>query len=78
MKFRIPKRQADMSGEAFLIFCCRALDSSIPALRTVFLLAGVIAAGLRLGGVGDFLFVTGLLLHFSIRFENWWVQRRPH
>ncbi|KFI08759.1 hypothetical protein [Massilia sp. BSC265] len=76
MKFRIPKRQAGMSGEAFLTTCCKTLDSSIPALRTACLIAGVIAAGLRLGSVGDFLFVTGLLLHFSIWFENWWVQRR--
>ena len=76
MKFRIPKRQAGMSGEAFLISCCKTLDSSIPALRTAFLVAGVIAAGLRLGSAGDFLFVTGLLLHFSICFEKWWVQRR--
>ena len=76
MKFRIPKRQAGMSGEAFLITCCKALDSSVPALRTAFLGAGVIAAALGLGSAGDFLFVTGLLLQFSIWFENWWVVRR--
>ncbi|MGI4842044.1 MAG: hypothetical protein ACRYF7_01895 [Janthinobacterium lividum] len=78
MKFRIPKREAGMSGEAFLISCCKTLDSSLPAMRTAFLVAGVIAAGLHLGRVGDFLFVTGLLLHFSIWFENWWGQRRRH
>lgn len=76
MKFRIPKRPAGMSGETFLITCCKTLDSSIPALRTACLIAGLAAVGLRLGSVGDFLFVTGLLLHFSIWFENWWGQRR--
>lgn len=78
MKFRIPKREAGMSGEVFLISCCKTLDSNIPTMRTAFLVAGVIAAGLQLGSVGDFLFVTGLLLQFSIWFENWWGQRRRH
>lgn len=76
MKLRLPKRQAGVSGMALLTTCCKTIDNSIPALRTAFLILGVIAAALRLGSVGDFLFVTGLLLQFSIWFENWWLARR--
>jgi len=76
MKFRIPKRRAHMPEEAHLITLCNALDKSIPVLRTAFLVAGILAAGMGLNRAGDFLFVTGLLLQFSIWFENWWVVRR--
>ena len=76
MKFRIPKRHPGTTDfTAFLIHCCDALDRSLPALRTLFLIAGVIAAALRTGLLADFLFVTGLLLQFSIWFENWWLHK---
>lgn len=78
MKLRLPKRQAGISGAALLVHCCKALDSSIPFLRTAFLIAGVVAAGLRLGHAADFLFVTGLLLQLSMWFENWWLKRQRH
>ncbi|QOY93609.1 hypothetical protein IM543_18975 [Massilia sp. UMI-21] len=48
----------------------------MPFLRTAFLIAGVLAAGLRLGRTADFLFVTGLVLQLSIWFESWWLKRR--
>ena len=76
MKLRLPKRQAGMSGEALLVHCCKTLDSSMPLLRTAFLVAGVLAAGLQLGRAADFLFVTGMVLQLSIWFESWWLKRR--
>jgi hypothetical protein len=62
--------------EAFLVQVCAALDRSVTSLRTVFLVAGLAAAALRMGRAADFLFVTGLLLQLSIWFENWWLARR--
>jgi hypothetical protein len=77
MKLRIPKRQPGMPAvEAFLVQVCAALDRSVTGLRTVFLVAGLAAAALRMGRAADFLFVTGLLLQLSIWFENWWLARR--
>lgn len=77
MKSRLPKRQAGISdGEALLIQYCRTLDSSMPLLRSGFIIAGVLAAGLQLGRSADFLFGTGLVLHLSIWFESWWLKRR--
>lgn len=76
MKSRIPKRHPETTDfTTLLIHCCETLDASLPALRTAFLIAGVIAAGLRTGLLADFLFVTGLLLQFSIWFESWWLHK---
>jgi hypothetical protein len=78
MKSRIPKRQLGTFDFAtFLAHCCETIDSSIPQLRTAFLIAGVFAAGLQTGQLADFLFVTGLLLQFSICFEHWWLHPDP-
>lgn len=74
MKLRIPKRH--WSAEALLVHFCRALDRSVPLLRTMFLVAGLIAAATRPGRSGDFLFGTGLLFQFAIWFEGWWVTQR--
>jgi hypothetical protein len=75
MKLRLPKRQTG-KPEAVLMLCCAALDRSIPVLRTVFIVAGLIVAAVRGGRLADFLFVTGLLFHFSISFEQWWITKR--
>jgi hypothetical protein len=77
MKLRIPKRQPGTHGaEALLVHFCQAVDRSIPGLRTAFLIAGLIAAALRMGTSADFLFVTGLLFQFAIWFESWWTTFR--
>jgi hypothetical protein len=79
MKLRIPKRQPGAPGaEAFLVHFCEAFDRSIPALRTGFLIAGLLAAAMQTGKLADFVFVTGLLLQFAIWFENWWTALRSH
>jgi hypothetical protein len=49
-----------------------ALDKSIPALRTLFLIVGIVAAATRFDRAADYIFAAGLLLHFAIWFENWW------
>jgi hypothetical protein len=77
MKLRLPKRQASTPGaEAFLAQFSEALDRSIPALRTALLIAGLILAATRPGRAADFLFATGLLFHFAISFELWWIAKR--
>jgi hypothetical protein len=75
MKLRIHK--PDRPGaEAVLVEICAMLDRTIPVARTVFMVTGVIAAALRTGELADYLFLTGLLFHFAIWFENWWLSAR--
>jgi len=77
MKLRLPKRQPETPGaEAFLVQFCGTLDRSIPGLRTVFILAGLLAAAARIGPSADFLFATGLLFQLAIWFEHWWIAKR--
>jgi hypothetical protein len=77
MKLRLPKRQPDTpSIEASLVQFCGALDRSIPVLRTVLIIVGLIAAAVRLGSIGDFLFVTGILFQLSMWFQHWWIAKR--
>ena len=76
MKLRLPKRHSAANVEAMLVHFCESLDHSLPTLRTVFLITGVIAAAARTGIFSDFLFVTGLLLQLAIWFEYWWIQKR--
>ena len=77
MKLRIPKRQPGTPGaEAALVHLCEMLDRSIPGLRTMFLVAGVLAAAFQLGSMADFLFVTGLLFQLVIWFEHWWTTQQ--
>lgn len=79
MKLRLPKRQPGTPGtEAFLVQFCDALDRSIPGLRTLFIVAALVAAAAHAGKVADFLLVIGLLFHFSIWFESWWITKRTH
>lgn len=59
-----------------VVWCIRTLDKSIFALRTAFLISGVIGAAFRVDNIPDYLFSAGLLLHFTICFENWWVAKR--
>lgn len=74
MKLRLQKRQTGRP-ESVLAHFCEAVDRSIPVLRTAFMLAGLIVAAVRGGRLADYLFVTGLLLHFSIAFEHWLTKR---
>ena len=76
MKLRLPKRHSAANVETVLVHACESIDRSITILRTFFLLAGVIAAAARTGTLSDYLFVTGLLLHFAIWFQHWWIQKR--
>jgi hypothetical protein len=77
MKLRLPKRQPATPGaEAFLVQVSEAMDRSIPGLRTLFIIAGLIAAALRAGPGADFLFAIGLLLQLAIWFEHWWMAKR--
>jgi hypothetical protein len=75
MRPRLPKREAGQPNAVHVYFC-EAIDRSIPALRTVFIVAGLVVAAVRGGRLGDFLFVTGLLFHFAISFEHWWITKR--
>jgi hypothetical protein len=76
MKLRLPKRHSAASVEAILVHYCESLDRSLPALRTFFIVTGVVAAAAQTGIFSDFLFVTGLLLQLAIWFEHWWMQKR--
>jgi hypothetical protein len=60
------------------VYICEAFDRAIPGLRTVFLIAGLVAAAARTGLAADFLFVTGLLFQLAIWFEHWWIAQRTH
>jgi hypothetical protein len=40
------------------------------------MIAGLVVAATRGGRLADFLFVTGLLFHFAISFEHWWITKR--
>ncbi len=77
MRLRSPKRQPGTPGaEAFLAHFSETLDRSIPGLRTALMVAGILAAAARTGQIADFLFVTGLLFHCAISFEQWWMVKR--
>jgi hypothetical protein len=79
MRMRLPKRQPGPPGaEASLAQFCQTLDRSIPAVRTVLMIGGLIAAAAHSGQIADFLFVTGLLFHFAISFERWWITKQTH
>jgi hypothetical protein len=51
---------------------CEKIDGAIPLLRTLLLIAGLLAAALRAGVMADYLFGGGLLLHWAIWFQRWW------
>lgn len=78
MKFKNPKHGADTTNSATLAAqLCEALDHSIPGLRTVLIIGGLLAAAAQAGKAADFLFATGLLFHLAISFEQRWLKKRP-
>lgn len=76
MKLRMPKRplQAPTSAVTAVAHCCERVDRTIPLLRSLLLIAGVLAAALRCGALADYLFGAGLLLHWAIWFQRWWTS----
>jgi hypothetical protein len=71
------KLQPDLGRkDTFLAQLCSALDRSVPGLRTVFLIAGLVAAAAHSGPPADFLFAAGLLFHIAIWFEHWCITER--
>jgi hypothetical protein len=77
MKLKRSKSQsATPAAEASLAQFCEGFDRAIPSLRTAFIIAGLVAAAARIGPTADFLFVTGLLFHSAISFEQWWMAKR--
>lgn len=64
----------DLSS-AFVLGCIRSLDRSLPAFRTILLATGIVGAALDVDLVADYMFATGLLVHFTIWFEGWWMAR---
>lgn len=79
MKRKLSQRQPGTPDSgAFLGQVCERLDRSVPGLRTAFLVAGVLAAAARTGRSADFLIAAGLLFHFAIWFEDWWIAQRTH
>jgi hypothetical protein len=76
MKSNIANRRRPSRIELILVALCDMADHNISGLRTVFLIAGVWAAGAHRGRVADYLFATGLVLHIAIWFQAWWLARR--
>ena len=76
MKIRMPKRPLPGSSPAIVALShfCERLDRTVPQLRTVFLIAGILAAALQAGTIADYLFGAGLLLHWAIWFQRWWTN----
>ena len=76
MKMRMPKRplHTPTPAVAAVAHCCERVDRTIPHLRTLFLVAGVLAAALKGGAIADYLFGAGLLLHWAIWFQGWWTN----
>jgi hypothetical protein len=76
MKIRMPKRPLQNPAPAIdaVSHFCERIDRAVPHLRTVFLIAGVLAAALKAGAVADYLFGAGLLLHWAIWFQRWWTS----
>jgi hypothetical protein len=77
MNLKRLKRVLSMSGIPAMgvAGCISTLDKSVPTFRTAFLIAGVLGAALGVD-TADYLFAAGLLLHFTIWFESWWLALR--
>lgn len=75
MKLRLPKRPLHNPTPAITAAAqfCERIDRALPLLRTVLLIAGLLAAALRAGTVADYLFCSGLLLHWTLWFQRWWI-----
>jgi hypothetical protein len=77
MKFKGPKhRSRTTDSSAVAAQWCEAIDRSIPGLRTVLIIGGLLAAAAQAGKAADFLFATGLLFHLALSFELWWMKKR--
>ena len=78
MKLRMPKRPLQTPTPAIVAVaqCAERIDRTIPLLRTLFLIAGLLAAAFQAGMVADYLFGSGLLLHWAIWFQRWWTGSR--
>ena len=78
MKLRMPKRPLQNPTPVItaVVHCCERLDHTLPLLRTLLLIAGLLAAALQAGMVADYLFGGGLLLHWAIWFQRWWLGNR--
>ncbi len=76
MKIRLPKRLPQDPSPVVVAIAhyCERIDRTVPYLRTLFLIAGVLAAALQVGAVADYLFGAGLLLHWAIWFQRWWTN----
>lgn len=76
MKIRLPKRPLQDPAPALLavVQYCERVDRAVPHARTLFLIAGVLAAALQAGAIADYLFGAGLLLHWAIWFQRWWTH----
>lgn len=74
MKMRIPKQplQVPAPAVAAISHCVERIDRRLPLLRTLLLVAGLVAAALKASMVADYLFGGGLLLHWAIWFQRWW------
>lgn len=78
MKLRLPKRPLHNPTPAIaaVAHCCDRIDRALPLLRTLLLVAGVLAAAFKAGTIADYLFCGGLLLHWTIWFQRWWSKDR--
>lgn len=76
MKTRLPKRPLQDPAPAIVAVAhyCERLDRAVPCLRTLFLIAGVLAAAIQAGAIADYLFGAGLLLHWAMWFQRWWTN----
>jgi len=75
MKLRLPKRALHSAPPPITALerGIERIDRFIPVLRTLLLAAGVVAAALQTGALADYLFGAGLLLHWAIWFQRWWI-----
>lgn len=75
MKLRLPKRplQNPTPGIAAVVHFCERVDRALPLLRTFLIIAGLLAAALKAGTFADYLFCGGLLLHWTLWFQRWWL-----
>lgn len=76
MKLRMPKRPLQDAAPAVVAVShyCERADRAMPLLRTILLVAGVLAAALKVGTAADYLFGAGLLCHWAIWFQRWWTS----
>jgi len=74
MKLKMPKHSQHLAAPLLgaVSECCERFDRRLPVLRTALLCAGLLAAAFQIRTAADYLFGTGLLLHWAIWFQTWW------